>query len=84
MILQAYKNLEELATFLEGSSNELKELTSSQLVKRSLLLISDPLYTKILGSIPISTQIVNFLKNLSDDNKDAKVLLTSELEAFIL
>lgn len=42
VILQAYKNLEELATFLEVGSPELKELTVSPLVKKSFMLISDP------------------------------------------
>jgi hypothetical protein len=68
VILQAYKNLEELATFLEAGSSELSELTSSPLVTKSLMLISNPNFTQIIDSMPIYTQIASFLKNLSDDN----------------
>ena len=83
VILQAYKNLEELATFLEGGSNELRLLTCSPLAHRSFLLISDPNLTKIIDSLPIFTQITQFLKCLSDDNPDAAALLTPESSAFI-
>ena len=83
VILQAYKNLEELATFLEAGSSELSELTCSPLVTKSLMLISDPNYSKVLDSLPICTQIASFLKNLSDDNVDCKNLLTPESESFI-
>ena len=54
VIEQAYKNLEDLVSFLEASS-ELQELTNSNLVKKSFQLMSDPEYQQLLASVNIMT-----------------------------
>ena len=43
-IEQAYTNLEELVHFLSADDGQLEELTKSQLVQKTFMLVSDPKY----------------------------------------
>ena len=80
VIEQSFKNLEDLVSFLEASS-ELQELTNSNLVKKSFLLMSDPQYQQLLASVNIMTQISSFFYQLSEDNSFIKA--TPEMKEFI-
>ena len=43
-IEQAYINLEELVHFLSADDGQLEELTKSQLIQKTFMLISEPKY----------------------------------------
>ena len=43
-IEQAYTNLEELVHFLSADDGQLEELTKSQLIQKTFMLVSDPKY----------------------------------------
>jgi hypothetical protein len=80
VIEQAFRNLEDLVSFLDASS-ELEELTNSPLVAKSFLLMSDPTYQSLLASTPLMTQISSFFMQLSEDNSYLK--LTEPMRVFV-
>ena len=75
VIEQAYANLEDLVHFLEADGQELKELTCSNLVKKSFLLISTPTFQQAIASVKIMTRISSFFRELSEDNSSIVQLM---------
>ena len=84
VIQQAFVNLEDYVHFIEGDSQELQDLTRSQLVKKAFMLVMDPNYQTLLSSVKIMTQISRFFCELSEDNSFIGEATTEEIKAFIL
>lgn len=69
--------------FLEADSEELKQLTNSNLVKKSIQLLAVNEYRNALQSVNIITQISKFFKELSEDNSNIKHHLDDKVEEVI-
>lgn len=83
VIEQSFYNLQDLVHFLEADGPELRELTSSNLVLKSFMLISQHQFQTALASVKIMTRVSYFFAELSEDNQHIGCLLTPELQAFV-
>lgn len=65
---------------MEADSQELKELTCSNLVTKSFLLISAPQFQQVIASVKIMTKISCFFRELSEDNTSIVDMLHQQPE----
>lgn len=83
VIEQSFGNLEDLVHFLEADGSELKELTSSALVQKSFMLVSQPHFQQAIQSVKIMTKISSFFRELSEDNASVGALLQPAVVDFV-
>jgi hypothetical protein len=83
VIEQLYTNLEDLVHFLEADGPELKELTASSLVQKSLMIISKQEFQNALASVKIMTKVSSFFASLSEENPHVGNLLNDTTVSFV-
>ena len=83
VIEQSFGNLEDLVHFLEADGAELKELTTSALVQKSFMLVSQPHFQEAIQSVKIMTKISAFFRELSEDNSSVGTLLQPAVIEFV-
>jgi hypothetical protein len=76
---QAFVTLSDLCHFLEHQSPHLKQLSTGPLAQKTMRLILQMETFAAVATIRIFKKASVFLKELSDDNVDAKGLQSAEL-----